>query len=125
MQRLTRGKVAIVGAAVAVALLALTAGTLFAQSETPVPGATPTADHMEMMGTPEAGAVATGEMHATMHGMMDAMHGPGTSGRMHEAMGPQSEQMMEQCAAMMGMMGGMGMEDMEGMEGMPMATPEQ
>jgi hypothetical protein len=46
-----------------------------------------------------------------MHRMMDAVHGEGTSQRMHEAMGPDAEKMMDQCAAMMpgsgtGMMGG-------------------
>ena len=44
-----------------------------------------------------------GETHQQMHEMMDAMHGEGTSQRMHDVM-PDSEKMMEQCAAMMDMM---------------------
>jgi hypothetical protein len=47
---------------------------------------------------------AQSSTHERMHQMMDAMHGPGTSDRMHEAMGPEADQMMEQCAAMMDMM---------------------
>lgn len=35
---------------------------------------------------------------------MDAMHGEGTSERMHEAMGPDAEALMDQCVAMMNMM---------------------
>lgn len=54
------------------------------------------------------------EDHATMHEMMDAMHGSGTSARMHRVEG--AEEMMERCAEMMSMMdGGMmdgGMMDM-------------
>lgn len=42
--------------------------------------------------------------HEQMHQMMDAMHGPGTSQRMHEAMGPDAEKHMDQCAAAMGSM---------------------
>jgi hypothetical protein len=54
--------------------------------------------------------------HQQMHEMMDAMHGEGTSQRMHEAM-PGSEKMMENCASMMDRMGNMeGM--MNGMSGM-------
>ena len=45
--------------------------------------------------------------HEQMHQMMDAVHGPGTSQRMHEAMGPEAEKLMDQCVAMMGMMGNM------------------
>jgi hypothetical protein len=39
-----------------------------------------------------------------MHRMMDAVHGEGTSQRMHEAMGPDAETMIDQCEAMMAMM---------------------
>lgn len=42
--------------------------------------------------------------HEQMHQMMDAMHGGGSSDRMHEAMGPDSEKLMDQCTAMMSMM---------------------
>lgn len=42
--------------------------------------------------------------HDQMREMMDAMHGPGTSQRMHEAMGPEAEKIMDECVAMMGMM---------------------
>jgi hypothetical protein len=52
-----------------------------------------------------------GETHQQMHEMMDTMHGEGTSQRMHDAM-PDSEKMMEQCAAMMDMM-----KNMESMMG--------
>lgn len=45
------------------------------------------------------------ESHAAMHRMMDAVHGPGTSGRMHRVRG--AEQMMDGCAAMMESMPGM------------------
>lgn len=45
--------------------------------------------------------------HEQMHQMMDAVHGAGASQRMHEAMGPEAEQLMDQCVAMMGMMQGM------------------
>lgn len=48
-----------------------------------------------------------GERHRGMHEMMDTMHGPGTSDRMHEM--PGAEEMMDGCAGMMGgMMGGSG-----------------
>jgi len=36
--------------------------------------------------------------------MMDAMHGEGTSQRMHDAMGEDAERLMDQCVAMMNMM---------------------
>jgi hypothetical protein len=39
-----------------------------------------------------------------MHRMMDGVHGEGASQRMHEAMGPNAEEMMDRCAAMMAMM---------------------
>ncbi|MGH2532802.1 MAG: hypothetical protein ACRDJW_10925 [Thermomicrobiales bacterium] len=138
MRATIRGKVTLGGVLVGLAVLALTSGPLLAQTEPPAADATPTADQMDMMGdaTPVAGGMPmVGEMHELMHQMMDTMHGPGTSDRMHEAMGTEGEQMMEQCAAMMGMMGmmmgmmgGQGMEGMEGMQGMdgtpmPMATP--
>ncbi len=36
---------------------------------------------------------------------MDAMHGEVTSQRFREAMGPEAEQLMDRCFAMMGMIG--------------------
>ena len=55
-----------------------------------------------------------GDSHAVMHEMMEAMHGPGASDRMHRVEG--GEQMMEQCSQMHDQMGRMmdsgGMMDM-------------
>lgn len=88
---------AVAGAAViGLALLGMTSAPLFAQSE-PAPPSSPTPS--------EAGVRA----HEQMHGMMDAMHGEGAGERMHQAMGPDAERMMSQCAGMMGMMQGGGM----------------
>lgn len=90
MNTRTRGTLdkALIGAAVVTlaigTLLAFTASASFAQAPTPAP----------------AEAAFT---HEQMHQMMDAMHGEGFSERMHEAM-PGSEEMMEQCVAMMNMM---------------------
>ena len=92
----TRVKAAIGGAAAGLALLAVTSDPTFAQAPTPRPGAPPT--------------------HAQMEQMMDAMHGAGTSQRMHEAMGPEAEKLMDQCVAMMGMM-----QNMQGMMGQGMS----
>lgn len=58
-------------------------------------------------------------VHETMDAMMDAMHGPGTADRIHQA--PGGEEMMEQCAAMMAAMGSGTMDGMMGggmMDGM-------
>ncbi len=41
-----------------------------------------------------------GPTHEDLNEMMDAVHGAGTSRRMHEAMGSDAEEMMDQCAAM-------------------------
>lgn len=83
------------GLLVGLGLFGLTALPLFAQT----PPATPT--------------------HEQMHQMMDAMHGEGTSQRMHEAMGPEAEQLMDQCVAMMGMRQHMpGMMGRGGMSGL-------
>ena len=90
-----RAKVAIGGGAVALALFAFAAGAIFAQT----PPATPTMPSGAMPGAPIT--------HEQMHQMMDAMHGEVTSDRMHEAMGPDGERLMEQCVAMMNMMGRM------------------
>ncbi len=100
MTTMTRWKLAIGAGLTAALLAAFSAGTLFAQTPAP-PAAPPT--------------------HEEMHRMMDAIHGEGFSERMHAAV-PGSEEMMEQCAAMMGMMrqlGGMkGQGGMAGMTGM-------
>ena len=87
---MTRRVMAVIGGALAgLALLALTIGPTAAQAQPPVGGA-PT--------------------HEQMHRMMDAMHGEGTSERMHEAMGEDGEKLMDQCVSMMGMM-----QNMQGM----------
>ena len=84
------GKTTLRGAALALALLALIAGPSFAQpapphpAPGPVPGPAPT--------------------HEQMHQMMDQMHGPGTSQRMHEAMGPDADRMIDRLVAAHGMM---------------------
>lgn len=44
--------------------------------------------------------------HNLMHEMMDAMHGEGTSERMHDVEG--AEEMMETCSSMMDSMSSMG-----------------
>jgi hypothetical protein len=85
-----RTKVVLGAIIAAVAALGVTAGVLLAQpdsTQTPPPGGANT--------------------HAQMHQMMDAMHGAGTSDRMHEAMGADAERMIDQCVAMMSMMSGM------------------
>lgn len=69
-------------------------------------------------------AYPTSPSHEQMHQMMDAMHGPGTSAQMHEAMGPDAEPMMDQCAsAMQGMQGMQGMMEMMG-RGMSSGMPD-
>ncbi len=78
----TRLPLALAAAMASLVVIAFTAGSLLAQTPAPPGGLT----------------------HDQMHGMMDAMHGAGTSQRLHEAMGPDGEQMMDQCAAMMSMM---------------------
>lgn len=82
----------LVGALVGLALLPLTTGLTFAQT----PPATPTPRPSPTPGTPFT--------HEQMDQMMDAMHGPGTSQRMHEAMGPDAERLMDQCVSTMSMM---------------------
>ncbi|MBI2940995.1 MAG: hypothetical protein HYY04_11225 [Chloroflexi bacterium] len=104
----TRVRIALGGTLIALALLALafTAGVSVAQT---LRGASTTP------ATPPAGTAFT---HEQMDQMMDAVHGPGTSQKMHEAMGPDGEKLMDQCVAMMGMMGMMGtMQQMQGMMG--------
>ncbi len=84
----TRMKMAVAGAVTGLAMLVVTAGPLSVQARTAPEGGAPT--------------------HQQMHQMMDAMHGKGTSERMHKAMGKDAEQMMDQCTSMMGMMNNMG-----------------
>lgn len=95
-----RAKVALAGAATGLALLVFTSGSALAGG-----GA-----------AGGAGAAAQTQGHGQMHQMMNSMHGEGASQKMHEAMGPQAEKMMNQCASGMDNMDGMGnMQDM--MEG--------
>lgn len=61
---------------------------------------------------PMMAAAAAPLTHEDMHRMMDAMHGEGTSERMHNAMGADAERLMAQCASMMTMM-----QQMQGMMG--------
>ncbi|MBI3969313.1 MAG: hypothetical protein HY329_27025 [Chloroflexi bacterium] len=84
------------GSVVGVALVALTASPLFAQTPIPNPFAPAPPN-------PPAAAAPT---HEQMHQMMDARHGAGASQRMHDAMGPDREELMDQCVSMMGLMGG-------------------
>ena len=77
-------------------LLALTAGTLFAQQTQAPPSAMP------------PGGPASPTNHEQMHAMMDAMHGTGAGQRMHEAMGPDAENAIDRCAATMGTMPNLG-----------------
>lgn len=88
-------------AVIGIGLLGWSAGASFAQIT--IPGARP----------PMMGGMSGVVTHQQMHAMMDAMHGAGTSERMHQAMGPEAEQMMEQCSSMMQMM-----QHMSGMMGM-------
>lgn len=91
----------IVGSAiVGVGLLGWSAGASFAQ--TSVPGGR----------SPMMGGMSGGVAHEQMHAIVDAMHGAGTSERMHQAMGLEAEQMMEQCTSMKLMM-----QHMSGMMG--------
>ena len=88
---ITRAKATLAGALAGLAMLAFTASPLLAQTPPTGSGSVPT--------------------HEQMHEMMDAMHGAGTTERMHEVMGQgdaqRGEQLMDQCVAMMGMMQGM------------------
>ena len=99
----TRSKVAIAGAATGLALAALTTSPVLASGGVPSDSA------------PESASGQT-PMHEQMHQMMNSMHGEGASQKMHEAMGPQAEGMMDSCASGMDNMRSMG--DMENMQGM-------
>lgn len=77
----------------ALAAIPLTAGVLLAQASP----------------TPSQPAAPQQVTHDQMHQMMDAMHGDGTSDRMHQVMGAEADAMIDQCAMMMSMMSGMGM----------------
>lgn len=88
-----RAKVALAGAATGLALLAVTSGSALAAG-----GAAPES----------AGAASQTQGHGQMHQMMNGMHGEGASQKMHEAMGPRAEKMMDQCAS--------GMDNMENMQ---------
>jgi hypothetical protein len=109
----TQKKIALSAGLIGVFLLGLGTSPLLAQVMPPRP-----APEGSQMSEPPV-------THEQMHQMMDAMHGEGTSQRMHEAMGAEGDKMMDQCVAMMnmmmrmsGMMGG-GMPGMMGSGGMP------
>lgn len=91
----THGKVVVGGALTGLALLALTAGSAFAQNAPPA-------------------ATLSAPTHAQMDQMMDAVGGQGGSQRMHaamtEAMGQDGEKLMDQMVGMMG-----AMQNMQGM----------
>ncbi len=70
---------------------------------------TPGQGYGGMMGGFASGATIT---HEQMDQMMETMHGEGTSQRMHEAMGPDAEKLMDQCVTAMGTM-----QNMQGMMG--------
>ncbi len=118
---MSRLNAAIGGILVGAMLLVLGTGSLVAHEDHATPGAAGGSDDMGMMGeaTPGAsGMLSADDLHETMHAMMDAVHGAGTTERMHEAMGPEGEELMAQCAGMMAMMMGMmGNDDMSGMMG--------
>ncbi|MBI4312486.1 MAG: hypothetical protein HY681_12000 [Chloroflexi bacterium] len=82
-----------VGVVAGLGVFVVGGGALFAQPTTTAPTAGP-------------------PTHEEMHAIMDAMHGEGTSDRMHQAMaegiGMDGEALMEQCVAMTAMMGGSG-----------------
>lgn len=100
-----RKKLGILGGLALVALLvAALAGTALAQPPTPTP---------TKPSGPTFGPTIT---HDQMDRLMDAMHGEGTSQRMHEAMGPDAEKLMDQCVGMMNMM-----ENTQGMMGSGMS----
>ena len=103
-----RAKVALAGAATGLALL-VASGSAFAGGGAAGGGAAGG-------GAPGgAGAAAQSQGHGQMHQMMNSVHGEGTSQKMHEAMGPQAEKMMDKCASGMDNTGNM--ENMQGMMG--------
>ena len=53
---------------------------------------------------PSASAGVAVPTHQQMDQMMDAVHGAGTSQRMHQALGPNAEKTMDSMVAMMGQM---------------------
>ena len=101
---------AIAGLMLALALITFTAGSIYARGSS-----SRSPEERDM-------ASATQVTHEQMHRMMDAVHGEGTSQRMHEAMGEDAERLMDQCVSMMEMMGQMqemmGGEDANGMRDM-------
>lgn len=109
-------KSAAVGAVVLLALLQIVPRPALAQG-------TPRGERMAALPA-LAGPTLTGPpTQEQMHRMMDVVNGPGTGQRMHEAMGPEAEKLMDQHVAlmgamrnMMGMMQGQGMQNLEGMK---------
>jgi NAD(P)H-hydrate repair Nnr-like enzyme with NAD(P)H-hydrate epimerase domain len=116
---LHRWRMTVAGGALAgLVALAFATGTLLAQKPSPPPG-------------PASSQPAT---HEPVHQMLDAMFGPGTSERLHAALGADAERLMDECMAMMAamqQMHGAGMTDMPAMMRMmmamsgPMPTHEQ
>ena len=118
MLSMTGGKALLGGILFGAMLLMLSSGPLAAHGEDATPGATGATDDMGMMGEAPPGAagmMSGDDLHEAMHTMMNADHGAGTRERMHEAMGPEGEELMAQCAAMMAMMSAMGDGAMSGM----------
>ncbi len=109
MLAMAGGKALLGGILVGAMLLLVNAGSLVAHGDDATPGAAGGSDDMDMM--------SADDLQEAMHRMMDAMHGAGTTERMHEAMGPEGEELMARCAAMMGMMMGMMGDDTPGMMG--------
>lgn len=123
---ISRGRAALGAALVGLAIFAVTASSLVAQTGTPAPGATATNDPMGMMGaaTPEASGTPVaadaaamercmammemmmGMMGEGMMGMM-ATPGPGMNDMMDMATPAAGATMMERCMAMMEIMMGM------------------
>ena len=83
-RRLVMGGLAV--AALAIGLSTSVFVTQLAQAQTASP---PAMTHEESL------------THDEMHQMMDALHGDGTSARLHAALGEDADRMMEQCQMMM------------------------
>lgn len=99
-----RSKEEAVGTHIKSAILAGVVGGLILAAMVSVLGGGPSLGQT----TPTDGAQSgTGLTHDDMHRMMDAVHGTGASERMHQAMGPNAEQLIDQCVAMMAMMDNM------------------
>ncbi|CAN5757896.1 hypothetical protein BH20ACT11_BH20ACT11_01420 [soil metagenome] len=115
-QLTTRTRVVVAGAATGMVLVALTSSPVLAAGGASS-GAAPESTSAQSSSGQSSSAQAP--MHEQMHGMMNSVHGKGATQKMHEAMGPQAEKMMDQCGSMMSMMGNMeNMQNTENMQGM-------